>query len=144
MQNKRSLKNVVLTKKYHWLYIGKMMTLSWALVVLLFGALMSRVYTLYQAGAELPMTGILIGGVALSLALMTAIGAMGVLTAHRVAGPHIKLRNTFNAIAEGDLDHQLRFRKEDQLEEVEEAFNRMMERLRERLRQDEGAPVAVE
>ncbi|MCA9796929.1 MAG: HAMP domain-containing protein [Candidatus Eremiobacteraeota bacterium] len=144
MQNKRSLKNVVLTKKYHWLYIGKMMTLSWALVVLLYGALISRVYTLYEAGVDVPMTGFLIGGTAIALALMAAIGVMGVLTAHRVAGPHIKLRNTFDAIAEGNLDQPLRFRKDDQLEEVEESFNNMMDRLRERLRKAEGAPVAAE
>ena len=51
------------------------------------------------------------------------------LTAHRIAGVHIKLKATFDRIAGGDLESRLFFRKEDNLEDVATSFNRMLESL---------------
>lgn len=64
--------------------------------------------------------------------------ALGVLTAHRVAGPHINLQRTFETIAEGDFDRRLKFRTEDKLDEVEGAFNTMMDTLQGRIKELEA------
>lgn len=70
----------------------------------------------------------------LSVALGTALTGTTILfvcalTAHRIAGVHIKLKATFDRIAAGDLECRLYFRKEDNLEDVAASFNAMLESL---------------
>jgi len=58
-----------------------------------------------------------------------AIIGMGIMTAHRIAGPYVRLRSVFNEVGGGNMDCRLRFRSYDGLEDLEAAFNRMMDTL---------------
>ncbi len=66
----------------------------------------------------------------LCVVLASAVWAAAVLTAHRIAGPNIKMIKVCRAIAEGDTEMTLKFRADDRLEELEEAFNTMVAALR--------------
>ena len=65
-------------------------------------------------------------------AVLTIVGivGLGILTAHRVAGPYMRIIRAFRAVENGEFDHRLRFRTYDHLKDVEDAFNAMMDRIR--------------
>ncbi len=130
---KRSLKNVVLTRKYHWLYLGKVTAVSVGMVPILYGYMLSHLFTIHQVDPTFPFR--LSATILTLLALITAglIIYLGVITAHRVAGPHIQLQQIFEQVNSGDLEARLSFRGGDRLEDVEEAFNTMMDTLQSRI-----------
>jgi methyl-accepting chemotaxis protein len=59
------------------------------------------------------------------------VGMMGLylIAMHRIAGPYINLINTLGKINNGDLSTRIRFRKEDRLDDIAAAFNKMLDRL---------------
>jgi nitrogen fixation/metabolism regulation signal transduction histidine kinase len=62
--------------------------------------------------------------------LLVAVFALGVFTTHRLAGPWIAIRRALEDVADGNLNRRLTLRQSDTyLEEVEVAFNDMMETL---------------
>lgn len=126
-QQRRSLKNVVLTRKYHAPYMGTSVFMSLSLLFTLYAMLMYRFVELSREGGDLPVQYLVVLSSVVALFIAAGIVAVNVLAAHRIAGVHIKLLKTFKTIQEGDFSARLRFRKEDKLEEVEEAFNSMME-----------------
>ena len=66
------------------------------------------------------------------LIVVAAVG-LAIFTTNRVAGPMICLRRAFEEVRGGNLDHRIRFRRNDKhLREIETAFNEMMEALNER------------
>lgn len=142
-QQRRSFKNVVLTKKYHVPYMGTSIFISMSLLLILYGLIMYRFAELYRAGDNVPIQVIGIGGTLIAGLIGVGIIVVNVLAAHRIAGVHIKLRNVCSQITDGDFSARLRFRKGDQLEEVEESFNTMMDVLEERLggAEAESAPT---
>lgn len=65
--------------------------------------------------------------------VVVAVLLLAVFTTHRVAGPLIGIRRALEDVKAGDLNRQLRFRRSDpHLDELESAFNGMMESIRER------------
>ena len=48
-------------------------------------------------------------------------------TAHRIGGPYIALKRTMAEIQAGNPDARLKFREYDKLDDVEQAFNEMMD-----------------
>ncbi len=128
--NRRSLKNLPLTRKYHWNYIGWWVTFNCLLVV---GTEVLTMLLLLSDGADvlpyapeflIPLSGIL------TILVMCGLVFLGAVSAHRIAGVHIKLTRVLEAVADGDQSAQLKFRSEDRLAKVEAAFERMMESLR--------------
>ena len=68
-----------------------------------------------------------------SLAILAVI-LLAVFSTHRLAGPLIGIRRAMEDVKAGDLNRQLRFRRSDpHLEEIEAAFNEMMESIRGRV-----------
>ncbi len=65
--------------------------------------------------------------------ISTAFIMLAKFTAHRIAGPYIRLRNTFKQVQDGDLTVRLRFRGYDRLEDTAAAFNAMMEAIERRM-----------
>ena len=102
------------------------------IVVLVFGV------TCYLLLSDRPHSGGQ-GGFALVLAAQTlcvilAIVILAIFTTHRLAGPLIALRRAFDDVQAGDLERRLRFRRTDpHLLDLEEAFNRMMDTVREQV-----------
>jgi len=64
-----------------------------------------------------------------TIIFVTAIAALAIVTAHRIAGPFIKLNHTFQEIRDGDRSARLKFRSEDQLDDLATMFNEMMQAL---------------
>lgn len=143
-QQRRSLKNIALTKKYHMPYMGLSILLALMLLGALYGLLLMHFSDLIKNGVDFPLTSAVIITTGVTLVLGFGIIFTGVLAAHRIAGVHIKMRNVFNAIEQGDLDTVLRFRKDDKLEQVEEAFNCMMDVIRENIESggEEASPAS--
>ncbi len=65
-----------------------------------------------------------------------------VITTHRLASPFVALKRTFAAIERGDTKQRLRFHKYDHLDDVEEAFNRLMDSMQEDKKQDDFEQAA--
>lgn len=132
-QQRRSIRNVTMTKKYHLSYMGPQVFLTLAILATIYGLIMYRLFSLAEMGRVLPYSQIAVfATLAITLTALMA-GGTAVLTAHRVAGVHIKLLNVINQVADGNFDARLKFRSTDKLEEVEDSFNRMMTTLQQRV-----------
>lgn len=63
-----------------------------------------------------------------------AVVLLAVFSTHRLAGPLIGIRRALEDVKAGDMNRTLRFRRTDpHLEEIEGAFNEMMESIRARV-----------
>lgn len=130
---RRSIKNVTLTKGYHLLYMGPQAFITLLILGLIYAILIYRILSLAQEGRDIPYIPLAAGStLAITAAALLSCGA-AVFAAHRMAGVHIKLTQVFDSIAEGRFDTRLRFRKTDHLEDVEIAFNKMMDTLQARM-----------
>ncbi|MFP5287282.1 MAG: hypothetical protein ACLGI9_16200 [Thermoanaerobaculia bacterium] len=75
---------------------------------------------------------ILVLSIQTALAVL-AVVLLAVFSTHRLAGPLVGIRRAMEDVKAGDLNRQLRFRRSDpHLEEIENAFNEMMEAIRAR------------
>ena len=78
------------------------------------------------------------GDLILVLAIQTTLAILAVIllavfSTHRLAGPLVGIRRAMEDVKAGDLNRQLRFRSSDpHLDEIEVAFNEMMESIRQR------------
>lgn len=150
---KRSFRNLRLTEKYRFQYLG-----HWMLVCFLFLILLNvAIYAIYeQIWLDTAPTGTGFAvermhhnvGVAGILVAMSSFFGMAILllamfTAHRIGGPYIALKRTMAAVEQGDYGARLHFRGYDQLDDVEAAFNAMMDAVQARLASgQEQAPAA--
>jgi methyl-accepting chemotaxis protein len=124
---KRSLKSLPLTAGFRWAYIGSWLVLNVLLVFALCVVLVvfinsSSLVAVYASAAAL--TGAVYLGAALAI---LSLLLLGLLSAHRIAGVHIRTRDVLERVADGDFEARLRYRSGDRLESVEHAFNSMME-----------------
>ena len=134
--SKRKLKNISLTKNFHVRFYGWWLIISLILIV----CLCTCLYFLYleywsDILAKDPyrsfeyviarsryISWLVLGAVFLAI----GITCLGIMTAHRVGGPLVKLALAFDEVKRGNLDYRLTFRKEDELGHLETAFNEMM------------------
>jgi len=143
----RRLINIKLTKRHHLPYMGLWVLLGSSLVVAFNSMVFLNVES--QLGQHLAANTamqeeylrdrqvFIMALVAVTIIAIAALVFLASLTAHRVAGPYIRLRHVFDAVAEGNMQQKLKFREDDRLEDVESAFNRMMTALRERCTNDD-------
>lgn len=142
--HQRKLKNVKFTEQYRFQYMGLWMVVCFFLIALLD----VTVFLLYEQltllahpeGVEVEL-GLGLGQSASIIAILLltsvcgfAVVALAVFTAHRIGGPYIALKRTMDAIREGDLNRRLKFRDYDKLEDLEAAFNSMMDSLQAKVR----------
>jgi HAMP domain-containing protein len=132
-RQRRSIKNVVLTKKYHMPYMGTSVFLSLSLLAMIYGLFLYRFMELTKVETDAPIVMLVVITTIITTILGLLIIGAAVLAAHRIAGVHIKIRQICEKIEKGDLDARIHFRKEDQLEEVQGAFNAMMDSLQARI-----------
>jgi hypothetical protein len=72
--------------------------------------------------------------VILTVLTVSAVVALAVFTTHRLAGPWIAVQRALDAVRDGDLHAQLRFRASDpRFQAVEVSFEQMLANLRERI-----------
>ena len=67
------------------------------------------------------------------LVLVVLISAV---LSHRLAGPVYRFEQTCKAIAKGDFSRRVHLRKGDQLVELQEDFNKMMDRVEEEIKKN--------
>jgi len=136
--HKRSLKNVRLTRRFHFRFFGLWIVLTSCLVVALNLLLYQLLKTAWQtpnAGSpsygefSFIQQGWIILMMIVTIIFVTAIAALAMVTAHRIAGPFIKLNRTFQEIRDGDRTVRLKFRSEDRLDDLADLFNEMMQAL---------------
>ena len=78
-----------------------------------------------------------------TVVVFLALVALAVFSTHRLAGPLIALRRACDEVRSGNLDHPLRFRRNDpHLGEIETAFNDMVSALRQRLGEEKRVSAA--
>ncbi len=62
--------------------------------------------------------------------IIFGVTMLALLTTHRLTGPYINIKNTCDRIQGHDDDPRLKFRKDDRLDDVQDAFNEMLDRLK--------------
>lgn len=74
---------------------------------------------------------------------LVALGVLAVFTTHRVASPLVGLRLTCDAVRNGDLSRRFRLRRHNtELDDLEEAFNAMLDAVEARVKAAEGTRTA--
>jgi methyl-accepting chemotaxis protein len=68
----------------------------------------------------------------------TGILVLAVMASHRAGGPLLALKRSFSEVTKGNLGYRLRFRSYDRLDDVELAFNRMMDAVQQRCERQEA------
>lgn len=142
MNSRRQLRNLKLTWRFHgpylglWLAIGALLlivanVLAFVLVLQHFEGIPRTDPEVY--GAQMAMRGRLFGFLIVETLLMIlALGGLAMFTAHRIAGPYVRLRRVLSDIRSGRKDVRLAFRKHDQLDDLAAEFNATMDRLLDR------------
>lgn len=75
----------------------------------------------------------LLGGLVATLAILVlAVGLLGIVFTHKVAGPVYKMKRLLKEVGAGKLVVRERLRKGDELQHFFEAFEKMVEELRKR------------
>jgi nitrogen fixation/metabolism regulation signal transduction histidine kinase len=140
MKSQRNLCNVRLTRRFHFRYFGLWVLLCAILIGLTNLTLLefmrghsedAAVWSrLFEQDYRI-VRGALIGTmVCISVFMSAAVILLAIITAHRIAGPFIRLLATFRAVRDGDMSQRLRFRKYDRLDHLARDFNEMMDSFR--------------
>lgn len=130
MSEKRTLRNVGLTRKYHWAYIGSWVVVDCILVGLIEAMVLSILLTRPGLPPSFPVGSVVGATIAIAVLVLVCLIALGTLWAHRIAGVHVRTARVLREVADGNLGLTLRYRASDDLEEVENAFDAMMSTLR--------------
>ena len=141
-QQRRKLSNVRLTREFHFRYMGLWILITICLVVtvnvLLLMLMDERSRRANDAvanllGESLGVGPVFTGFLAVEVILFALVIVwLAMLTAHRIAGPYIRLKKACRQVRDGDLKYRLHFRNYDNLEELEKLFNEMMETIESR------------
>ena len=124
IHNRRLFGSVKYTARFHrqymtvWLLGAAVPILSLNLAILF---LSNKLWTLTlgEGGEATSMQRIFMAVIAVEAVTML-IGLFGlyILAMHRISGPYINLKNTFERIRAGDNNARLRFRDEDKLGDI--------------------------
>jgi signal transduction histidine kinase len=138
-RSKRSIRNVNLTRQHHYRFLGLWIVLTSCLVVTLnlvvylyanerltVRSLGTVFHEAYMASQHMFVWALVIE----TGLFIVALVFLAKLTAHRIAGPYIRLKQVFASVKDGNFDQSLKFRAYDGLEDVETEFNSMMAEIR--------------
>ena len=137
---RRNLSNVRLTAKYHYRHMALWIVLTLCFLLALNVYFYEWLAMQLRAASHSPsdpegyyllMRPILLVGLAVEFVLFAfGIVALAQVTSHRIAGPYLRIQKVCQEIRDGNIECRLKFRNYDHIEEVEDAFNQMMEALR--------------
>lgn len=140
-----------LTRKHHFQYMGMWILITVCLLIMFntvlymllearWNEMQSLTGSLVEVGEMADRLPFLIGAVVVTLLFIGAATFLAMSTAHRIAGPYVRLKNAFRAVRDGNLDLHLEFRGYDRLEDVAEAFNEMLGTIRAKMDESGGSP----
>ena len=138
--SRRRLSNVRLTRRYRIAYMGLWIAVTMLLVVVMnavlylyveerWGGLASLSSSFHQQYIAIRNTFVL-ALIAETILFGFAIFGLAIMTTHRIAGPYVRLKAVFEEVKNGNYQQSMKFRSYDALEDVADAFNAMMERIR--------------
>lgn len=137
MTSKRRISSLRLTRRFHLRYFGLWVLLCVALILMTDVALLEFLRSqkqdepfwtrLYPKDYILMQRAFVAALVCVSLLLSAAVTVLAVISAHRIAGPFIRLKATFDAVKAGETLVRLRFRRYDRLDSLAADFNAMMD-----------------
>lgn len=144
--NRRNPWNFSYTARHHVRYLG-----PWVVTCGLLTALLSTLFALnlrddiFRAPGAPDLNAYYssLGWLTvLTLAAFVAFVVMGKACAHRLAGPQIAIKNVCEQVLAGNLKARLKFREYDRLEDVEQTFNDMLNKLQAQIEARESDPSA--
>lgn len=138
-EQKRSIKNVLLTRRYHWPYVGNWLVLNILLVVGLQTLVMLTLRMVPTTALPVTLNTAIALSVLAAILVVIGLSVLALVWANRIAGVHIRTERVLREVADGDMSVRLSFRASDQLEDVEDSFNAMMSRLQRK----ESAPESL-
>jgi methyl-accepting chemotaxis protein WspA len=92
---------------------------------------------------ELLTTGVKVAGVVTFVAV-SLFGIWSLIDAHRIAGPMHRLNRLLNEIADGDLTHEIQFRRRDEFKEIARAADRLVDEYAARIAALQVEAMAIE
>lgn len=135
----RSFKNYLIYPSFQWRLVMMMMALSLISAVSLIVFQFFAFKSLQEIGIEYKLpeghpffiflkqfqeSFYVVLGSSLAVSIVFSF-ILGFLISHKVAGPLVKMRNLFNAVADKKTpDHEIYFRKGDFFQDVADAYNR--------------------
>lgn len=140
--SKRKLSNIKLTSQFHYRHMGLWIMIAISLIVLLNISvyLLLTQQWLYLGGmaADEPQAARMVcrylGSflVVETLVFCAAIVYMARTTSHRISGAFLALQKTCDRVSAGEQSARQHFRAYDHLDDLERAFNRMLDTLTRR------------
>ena len=125
-EQKRQAKNIVLTKRFHWPYVGGWLLFNIAQTLLLEFFVLFSLTRLKHVRLPWPTEYYLLLTAIFTVLFIGVLSFIGISWAHRIAGVYIRIERVFRKIADGDFTQRLKFRASDQLDQLELAFHAMM------------------
>lgn len=131
--NRRNPWNFSYTARHHVRYLG-----PWVVTCAFLTALVSTLFAfnlrddIFRAPGSPDLNAYYSGLgwlTAFTLAAFAAFVIMGKACAHRLAGPQIAIKNVCEQVLAGNMKARLKFRDYDRLEDVEQTFNEMLNKL---------------
>lgn len=138
-KEQRSLKNLHLTKRFHWSYFGGWLTFTIALLLLLEGLVVTILSSLDPQSLPFSPLGAIGASILAAILCIGALIGLGRFSAHRIGGVHLRTESVLRKVAQGELGERLKYRADDDLEDVESAFDRLLLYLK-----SDQAPIAEE
>lgn len=125
----RKISNLALTGKYHWPYVKGWLLFTIFLTLLVESFALGCLYVVQATNPDIPISGYAMVSALVATLVIIGLTARGMLWAHRIAGVHLRTESVFRKIADGDQTARLRYRSSDRMDDVEDAFDRMIERI---------------
>jgi HAMP domain-containing protein len=92
---------------------------------------------------ELLNTGVKVAGLVTFVAVLI-FGFWSMIDAHRIAGPMHRLHRLLHEIGEGNLTHEIQFRRKDEFSEIADASDRLVDQFAVRISDMRNRAVEIE
>jgi nitrogen fixation/metabolism regulation signal transduction histidine kinase len=135
-------KKILVNKPYQLGFTILMISVIFIVVVIAiltihYSLLATLINRVYQAGTmpnakelvDLAMKPLLIV-IPVVIFLFAVLILYFIYLSHRTAGPLHQLKNAMDRVGQGDFSTRVKFRRNDNIKDVEESFNRMVENLK--------------
>lgn len=123
---KRTIKSITLTSRYHWSFIGGWLAFTIGLTILLEFFVLRMLGVAGTFNSSIPTDHYALVSLLIAVLIVVGLTALAVVWAHRIAGTHLRTERVFREVADGARSVSLRFRESDQLEDLEDAFDSML------------------
>ncbi len=147
-RQQRSLKNLKMTRRYRFQFLGAWMVVLTVLIVMLNVSIYINYSLMWESTPNLGADFITrlahhkwFAGASmliLSAILLGTMTSLALFSGHRIGGPYIALKRTMNEIRDGNYDARLHFREYDRMDDVQDLFNQTMDVMQAEVQKAKG------